>query len=74
MCFIFFRIIKDYLTYFIKIKIWNLFGYNTYAKIFKKFVVKHPNKIAFKHEDSLWRYIEVIINIMINNLEVYNQI
>lgn len=53
------RIIKDYITYFIKIRIWSLLGYNTYAKIFKQFVLKHPNKIAFKHEDSSWRYIEV---------------
>lgn len=53
------RIIKNYATYFIKIRIWNLLGYNTYAKIFKRYVVKHPNKIAFKHEDTSWRFIEV---------------
>lgn len=56
---IFFRLIKDFLTYFIKIRIWNLLGYNTYAKIFQRLVLKQPNKIAFKHEDSLWSYIEV---------------
>lgn len=55
----FFRIIKNFVTYFIKIRIWNLLGYNTYAKIFKKIVEKQPNKIAFKHEDSSWRFIEV---------------
>lgn len=57
---IFFRLIKDFLTYFIKIRIWNLLGYNTYAKIFQRLVLKQPNKIAFKHEDSLWSYIEVM--------------
>lgn len=57
----FFRLIKDYATYFIKIRIWNLLGYDTYAKIFKKNVEKHPNKIAFKHEGSTWRFIEVNI-------------
>ncbi|XP_022179377.1 long-chain fatty acid transport protein 4-like [Myzus persicae] len=52
-------LIKDYSIYFIKIRIWKLLGCNTYAKIFKRFVEKHPNKIAFKHEGSAWRYIEV---------------
>ncbi|XP_060863150.1 long-chain fatty acid transport protein 4-like isoform X1 [Metopolophium dirhodum] len=52
-------LIKDYSTYFIKIRIWNLLGCDTYAKIFKRNVEKHPNKIAFKHEGSTWRYIEV---------------
>jgi len=52
-------LIKDYSTYFIKIRIWNLLGYDTYAKIFKRNVEKHPNKIAFKHESLSWRYIEV---------------
>lgn len=57
--FYFFRLIKDYSTYFIKIRIWNFMGCDTYAKIFKKIVDKHPNKIAFKHESSTWRFIEV---------------
>ena len=62
--FIFFRLIKDYLIYFIKIRIWNFLGCDTYAKIFKRNVEKHPNKIAFKHEGSTWRYIEVNITII----------
>lgn len=44
---------------------WNLLGYNTYGKIFQTLVVKHPNKIAFKHEDTSWRYIEVINTIIL---------
>uniref|UniRef100_A0A2S2QMK1 Long-chain-fatty-acid--CoA ligase n=1 Tax=Sipha flava TaxID=143950 RepID=A0A2S2QMK1_9HEMI len=52
-------LIKNYIIYFIKIRRWNLLGYNTYAKIFQRIVLKQPNKIAFKHEDSSWRYIEV---------------
>jgi len=68
---LFFRIIKNYLTYFIKIRTWNLLGHNTYAKIFKRHVIKHPNKIAFKHEDSSWRYIEVNTT-MIINIYIYN--
>jgi len=66
------RIIKNYVTYFIKIRIWNLLGYNTYAKIFKKNVEKHPNKIAFKHEDTSWRYIEVNTTMNIN-INIYNR-
>jgi len=68
-CF-YFRLIKDYSIYFIKIRIWKLLGCDTYAKIFKRNVEKHPNKIAFKHEGSAWRYIEV--NITMNTiLKVY---
>jgi len=68
--FYFFRLIKDYSTYFIKIRIWNLLGLDTYAKIFKRNVEKHPNKIAFKHEGSTWRFIEVNI-IMNTEMEIY---
>ncbi|CAH1711812.1 unnamed protein product [Aphis gossypii] len=52
-------LIKNYSIYFIKIRIWNFLGCDTYAKIFKRNVDKHPNKIAFKHESSTWRFIEV---------------
>ncbi|XP_050545913.1 long-chain fatty acid transport protein 1-like isoform X3 [Daktulosphaira vitifoliae] len=53
------KIIKDFITYFAKIRILKLRGYDTYAKIFKTLVIKHPNKIAFKHEDSTWTFQEV---------------
>lgn len=68
--FYFFRLIKNYSIYFIKIRLWKLLGCDTYAKIFKRNVLKHPNKIAFKHEGSSWRYIEVNI-IMATKISVF---
>ncbi|XP_050433649.1 long-chain fatty acid transport protein 4-like [Adelges cooleyi] len=53
------KIIKGFITYYTKIKILNLLGYDTFAKIFKTLVTKHPNKIAFIHEDSSWTYQKV---------------
>lgn len=66
------RLVKNYAIYFIKIRIWNLLGINTYAKIFQRNVLKQPNKIAFKHGDSSWRYIEVNI-IMITSIIIYDK-
>uniref|UniRef100_A0A1B6DSZ8 long-chain-fatty-acid--CoA ligase n=2 Tax=Clastoptera arizonana TaxID=38151 RepID=A0A1B6DSZ8_9HEMI len=48
----------NFIIYILKTKTYSARKWTT-AQIFQSHVKKHPDKIAFKHEDSVWTYQEV---------------